>query len=52
MLVTYRQWRSHTSGVRGVRNPVRKIHIFWYVIFLSVIGLRVKPSGRANIFVN
>jgi len=43
------QWRSHTSGVRGV--PVRKIHIFG-MRFLSVIGLRVKPSRCANIFVN
>ena len=46
----YIQWLSHTNGVRGV-PPVRKIHIFG-MCFLSVIGLRVKPSGCANVFVN
>ena len=32
--------------------PVRKIHNFFGMWFLSVIGLHVKPSGCANIFVN
>jgi len=26
-------WRSHTSGVRGVRTPChKKVHNFWYMI--------------------
>jgi len=31
--MTNRQWRSHTSGMRGVRTPLSgKYVIFWYVI--------------------
>ena len=39
------QWRSHTSGVRGVRTPCQENTFFFGMRFLSVIGLRVKPSG-------
>jgi len=47
------QWHSHTSGVRGVRPPpCQEITEFFGMWFLSVIGLRVKPSKCANIFVN
>jgi len=43
------QWRSHTSGVKGVPPHLRKIHIFFGMWLFSVIGLRVKHRGCANI---
>ena len=49
-LIYIRQWRSRTSGVRGVRTPVRKIHNFWSMWFLSVIGLRVKHRRMCRYF--
>ena len=45
--ITNRQWRSHTSGVRGVRTPVRKIHNFWCVISQCYGVIIVSPIIQA-----